>query len=1084
MAESRDREFLLGIFLMEAWDTAGALEDGLGLLTAEPAPTAEALGRLLVVSHRLKGSAALHGFPAVSELAAVTEQLLERASSAPAAERAETAKFVGEIVGLFKDIFDRISGRGAEDTERIAAFKARHPTVFASAGKPEAPEKPAGQGGLGDRATPLVTDPLGSPAAAPRPAASPPAAPRPVASPAAAARKASPPGQTGLGGRATPSVTDPLGSPPAAARKASAPGQTGLGGRATPSVTDPLGSPPAAPRPADSPPAAPRQASTAAYQLVQEVDRFFADSGEILTYFGPEATEHFEAMTQSLLALEAGGRNDEELNRLFRAVHTLKGAAYTVGCTPIGDVAHQIEDLLGAVRENRIPFAAAVTETVFAGVDALKMVLQSAGGSPPGLGEALERALDGLRALMSTAEMAPGEIVAETAEAAAAAGPAQPATMFPGGRLRPEFLARLEALPRPAPVLAQGPTGPSIRVSVDRLDALMNLVGELMIARSRLDRRLVQLDQIGELLLFSRSRMAQAVRDFESKHHFPQVPGTRGRAGDRGPDGGMRDVADLFAEMEFDRYDDFNILARSVAEMSADIAEVQAQHAGLIRAVRDDVAQVQRLTAALRKEVTRARMVPIGRLFPRFTRQVREAARAAGKDVALEVRGESAEVDNSIMEQIADPLLHLVQNAVSHGIEPEAERLARGKPAQGTISLRAYHQGAFLYVEVEDDGRGIDAELLRQEAVESGLLRAEEARALSIQEALNLIFVPGFSTASEVTRASGRGVGMDVVRTNVSRLNGEIEVDTEVGARTRFTLKLPLTVAIADALLARVGSEVFAFPLMAVSAMRHMAPTEIHAAGDRETVRVDDQVTDLIRLDRVLNLPHAEPGAHIPMVVMRGGGKPFAILVDELLGKEEIVIKSLGEFLEGVGPFAGATISGEGRVILLVDPTRLLEASRRQPAAAPEAAEARPLAARAPEAARSVMLVDDSISIRKYVGQMLEKAGFRVFTAVDGQDALQQLTDLSVGAIITDLEMPRVNGYALIEDLRRRPNTREVPIVVLTTRAGEKHVNVARRLGVRHYITKPVDEQTFIRLVESLTAGAPSETALSGARTT
>ncbi len=1061
MAEGRDREFLLGIFLMEAWDTAGALEDGLGLLTAEPAPTAEALGRLLVVSHRLKGSAALHGFPAVSELAAVTEQLLERASSAPAAERAETAKFVGEIVGLFKDIFDRISGRGAEDTERIAAFKSRHPAVFASAGKPVASEKPAGQGGLGDRATPLVIDPLASPAAAARPASdplgSPAAAPRPAALPPAAARKASVPGLTGLGGRATPSVSDPLGSPAAAPRQAS----------------DPLGSPAAAPRPV----------STTAYQLVQEVDRFFADSGEILTYFGPEATEHFEAMTQSLLALEAGGRNDEELNRLFRAVHTLKGAAYTVGCTPIGDVAHQIEDLLGAVRENRIPFTAAVTETVFAGVDALKMVLQGAGGSPPGLGEALERALDGLRALMSTAEMAPGEIVAEPAEAAAAAGPAQPATVFPGGLLRPEFLARLEALPRPAPVLAQGPTGPSIRVSVDRLDALMNLVGELMIARSRLDRRLVQLDQVGELLLFSRSRMAQAVRDFESKHHFPQVPGTRGRAGDRGPDGGMRDVADLFAEMEFDRYDDFNILARSVAEMSADIAEVQAQHAGLIRAVRDDVAQVQRLTAALRKEVTRARMVPIGRLFPRFTRQVREAARAAGKDVALEVRGESAEVDNSIMEQIADPLLHLVQNAVSHGIEPEAERLARGKPAQGTISLRAYHQGAFLYVEVEDDGRGIDAELLRQEAVESGLLRAEEARALSIQEALNLIFVPGFSTASEVTRASGRGVGMDVVRTNVSRLNGEIEVDTEVGARTRFTLKLPLTVAIADALLARVGGEVFAFPLMAVSAMRHMAPTEIHAAGDRETVRVDDQVMDLIRLDRVLSLPHAEPGAHIPVVMMRGGGKPFAILVDELLGKEEIVIKSLGEFLEGVGPFAGATISGEGRVILLVDPTRLLEASRRQPAAAPEAAEARPVAARAPEAARSVMLVDDSISIRKYVGQMLEKAGFRVFTAVDGQDALQQLTDLSVDAIITDLEMPRVNGYALIEDLRRRPNTREVPIVVLTTRAGEKHVNVARRLGVRHYITKPVDEQTFIRLVESLTAGAPSETALSGART-
>ncbi|HET8578767.1 MAG TPA: response regulator [Methylomirabilota bacterium] len=1005
MAEARDREFLLGIFLMEAWDTAGTLEEGLPLLSRAKAPTPEALAPLVLVCHRLKGSAALHGFPGVSELAAVTEQLLERASGARAAERAESERFLREAVGLFKELFDRISSQGTEDAERLADFKARHPRFF-------------------------VDESASAPTAS-----------------------------------ATAAAADRVGAPD---------GQDRAG-------IDPLASPAAAARPAGS-------VSGAAYRLVQEVDRFFADSSDILTYFGPEAAEHLEAMTHSLLALDAEGHSDEELNRLFRSVHTLKGAAYTVGCTPIGDVAHQIEDLLGAVREKRIPFTPAVTESVFGGVDALKAVLASVGGAPADLGDVLERALESLRALMATAEMAPGAIAVEPAAAAPAitATAARESAIFaslPPGMLRPEFLARLEALPRPAPVMVQGPVGPSIRVSLDRLDALMNLVGELMIARSRLDRRLVQLDRVGELLLFSRSRMAQAVRDFEGKHHYPQLRGARGRGGDGAPGGGMRDLADLFAELEFDRYDDFNILARSVAEMSADIAEVQQQHAGLLRTIRDDVAQIQRLTAALRKEVTRARMVPIGRLFPRFTRQVREAARAEGKAVTLEVRGESAEVDNSIMEQIADPLLHLVQNAVTHGIEPEPERLARGKPAQGTISLRAYQQGAFLHVEVEDDGRGIDAALLKQEAVERGLLGREEAQALSGADALNLIFVPGFSTASEVTRASGRGVGMDVVRTNVSRMNGEIEVDTEVGVRTRFTLKLPLTVAIADALMVRVGAEVLAVPLMAVSAMRNVAPQAGQAAGDRETVRVDGQVMELLRMGRVLGLLPSESSGQAPVVVLRGGGRPFAVQVDELLGKEEIVIKSLGEFLEGVGPFAGATISGEGRVILLVDPTRLLEASRQLPsAAAADTVELRPAASRAAETERAVMLVDDSISIRKYVGQMLEKAGFRVFTAVDGQDALQQLTELSVQAIITDLEMPRINGYALIEDLRRRPNTRDVPIIVLTTRAGEKHVNVARRLGVRHYVTKPVEEQTFIRLVESLMTAAPSEATLTGAR--
>jgi chemosensory pili system protein ChpA (sensor histidine kinase/response regulator) len=295
---------------------------------------------------------------------------------------------------------------------------------------------------------------------------------------------------------------------------------------------------------------------------------------------------------------------------------------------------------------------------------------------------------------------------------------------------------------------------------------------------------------------------------------------------------------------------------------------------------------------------------------------------------------------------------------------------------------------------------------------------------------------------------------------------------------TRFVLKLPLTVAIADALMVRCGTEIFALPLTAVSVMRPVAPSEIVSVGSRETVRLDDQVIDLVRLDRVLGVAASPPPRRLPVVVLRGGGRPFGLLVDELLGKEEIVIKTLGAFLEGAGPFSGATISGEGRVILLLDPTLLREsASLVAPAVADGAR-----AIEATEERPCIMLVDDSISIRKYVGQMLEKAGFRVFTAVDGQDALQQLTELSVQAIITDLEMPRVNGYALIEDLRRRPNTRDVPIVVLTTRAGEKHVNVARRLGVRHYITKPVDEQAFIRLVESLVTAAPSESALSGAR--
>ncbi|MGH7400760.1 MAG: chemotaxis protein CheA, partial [Candidatus Rokuibacteriota bacterium] len=807
MTDRRERELLLGIFLMEAWDTAGALEEGLGLLTAADAPTEEALAPLVVFAHRLKGSAALHGFPGVSDLAASAERLLERAPAAPSDERARAASFLDGLVGLLKDVFDGVSAVGVEDAARIGEFTARYPGFFSVA------------------------------------AASPPPAPAPL--------------------------------------------------------PDPPGPPPVSP-------------------VTASLRRFFVEGGEVLEYFVPEATEHLEAMTTALLALEGGARDEETLATVFRAAHTLKGAAYTVGCAPLGDATHHIEDLLGAIREREFPITPAVTEALFVGAAAIKRVLQSGGAVSDETAQDLERAVAGLRALLATESVPP--VRPEPLEipgAAEAPVLAPPVPMELPGFVRPEFLARLEALPRPALRSAGAPTGPSIRVPVERLDTLMNLVGELMIVRSRLDRRLAQLDQVSELLLASGTRLGEVGRDFEFRPHARR-PGP-----ERDDTEELRDISELFAELEFDRYDDISILARSVTEMSADVAEVQSQHVTLLRSIREDSVQLQRLTTALRKEVARARMVPIGRLFTRVAQQVRETARATGKVVTLTVAGESAEVDNGVIEQIADPLLHLIQNAVGHGIEPAGERESRGKTAQGHVTLSASQEGGFIAVQVEDDGRGIDTDLLRRLAVERGLLPAAEAAALPDLEALNLIFVPGFSTAPEVTQTSGRGVGLDVVRTNVSRLNGEIHVETDPGHMTRFVLKLPLTVAIADALMVRCGPETLAFPLSAVSVMRSVAPHEILTVGGRETTRLDDQVIDLIRLDHVLGLTAAPRITRLPVVVMRGGGRPFGVVVDELLGKEEIVIKSLGPLLDGTGPFSGATISGEGRVILLLDPTLL-----------------------------------------------------------------------------------------------------------------------------------------------------------------
>ena len=1052
-----DADFLLSIFLMEAWETVSALEDGLPQLEiAREATLAPTLQPLLVVTHRLKGAASLQGFTPLGEVAGLMEETLETIPAGSADERERAIDKVTGLLGHVKRALDAIAAGTPEALDEMATVLAEHRTPALPATTPTAP--------------PALD----------------------VAAPA------------------LDSWVEPMTAGPDREPLAGATSERSLPeARPTLNEEDDRSSPLAAP-----PTLAPATATPA--PTAEGID---AETAELLGYFAVEAAEHLEAMTRSLLTLERNLTDQDELTTLFRSVHTLKGAAYTVSLRAVGDLAHDVEDMLVAVREGGLPMTAPVVDAGFAAVDAIKLMLAPGGEESSELRAGVQRVYEGIRAAMAAAPSTPsGE--ERPAAADRDVTPAAQSSVDPHPLPVPErrvpSLSERETSPRPidyvpegtpraVPVLESGVAAISveadagadmpaprfevgarrapakagaeatgsgaagahatIRVNIDRLDGLMNLVGELVIARSRLDRRVLQLDRLGELLLFSRSRMAHAVRDFEAKHEYSQIPAA--------PTANGEDSLRHFAELEFDRYDDFNILARGMSEISADISEAQAQLAALIRTITEDSSQIQRLTGDLRSQVTRARMVPVGRLFGRFARPVREAARAEGKTVELEVSGESAEIDNTIMEHLADPLLHIVRNAVAHGIEPESERRAVGKPARGTVYLNAYQQGGFVHIEVEDDGRGMEVEKLRARAIGLGFLRPDAQ--LSRREALDLIFLPGFSTARETTQTAGRGVGMDVVRANVARLNGEIDVETEVGVGTRFTIRVPLTVVISDALLVRVGSETVAVPLNSVKLIFEVEPEAMRSVGRAELVRVEDELLDLLRLDVLLGLPASEHKGAIPMLSLRAGGRAFALSVDELVGKEEIVIKSLGGFLEGVGPFAGATISGDGRVILLLDPLRLLESGDISLAPRGREVEEMPMAAPVSAGsarARRIMLVDDSISVRKFVGRMLEKAGFTVITANDGADALQRLTDVTVDLIITDLEMPHVNGYELIEDLRRRPTTRDVPVMILTTRAGEKHVNHARRLGVRHYVSKPVDEGRFVPLIESIMAEA------------
>jgi chemosensory pili system protein ChpA (sensor histidine kinase/response regulator) len=676
----------------------------------------------------------------------------------------------------------------------------------------------------------------------------------------------------------------------------------------------------------------------------------------------------------------------------------------------------------------------------------------------------------------------------------------------------------------------------SVRVALERLDRMMNAVGELVINRTRMLGRLAELENLAEVLNFSKGRMSEKVLEFQDKYEFSRIGSPMASAGwgsapmegvyassslgssfgipfgsplggygsgrggyssggygsggygggyGSGHEGGHEGGHGDFSELEMDRYDDFGILSRSLTEISADITEVLTQLDSFVRRVDGDIDEFTKLAHRLQDEITQARMVPIGNLFTRIARTVRDAAKASGKPVELSLSGAETELDNNIIQQIADPLLHLVRNAVAHGIEHATERYEAGKSDQGNISVRAYHRGNHIYVEVEDDGRGVDFEKVKAAAVERGFVSAEQALQMERRELLDLLFRPGFSTSPRRTELAGRGVGLDVVQANLANLNGEIEIETDKGYGTRFTLKVPLTLIISQALFVQCGEQTFAFPLGFVEEIRRIRPSEIEEVAGKLITRVRDVVTEVVRLDDALLLPKLEPmNGFLRLVLANVGGRQVGVVVEEVLRKDEIVIKSLGEYLRHVKLFPGATIAPDGSLILLVDLNRLIlgESPERRPlttalnaarlflpgAVAVAHGEIPAAAMDRVEREKLVVLADDSISVRKFVGRMLEKAGYRVKLACDGLEALEIATSNDCDLVITDLEMPRTNGYELMMHLRQTASTSKVPVMVVTSRAGAKHRERALKEGAKAFMVKPVQEESFVAQVEAL----------------
>ena len=1032
------------IFLQEASERLQFLREYSGILQ-DGYPRQEDVERLHIAAHTLAGTSASYGFPLFAEISGKLAHIFQYALNATIAADAAgpLVEFISEAVALLESDLIMISTNAVESEEDIGVFKQRYPFAFQTSAVPQPEER-------------LQSASTGN-------------------APATAAEKPD-------------SVLE---------------------------ASSPVVEVPYQPLPADG-----------------EVP------AEVLEFFVPEAEEHLQIVTHCLLSLETNP-SSEQIHRLLRAVHTIKGSAAQVGLHRISHVAHRAEDLIGRLREGELRPSAEIIDICLDAVDTLKKFLYHQWTDEA----AMQSSVQGLFSRIS--RLVPPEKEDELAVPAvdlakevAAPLAAQQIEAVPAGYLQeihlsedepasaePAAIAHREppaAVPALAPMAtaeirkpegiekfadedlmrkepASMPQSKSVRIGLERLDRMMNAVGELVINRTRMLGRVAELERLADVLNFSKARMQDKVSEFQEKHEFSRIhsaPTPRPaddfplRSGYSSYSHSFDHSLAEFSELEMDRYDDFNILSRSLTEISADITEVLTQLDGFVRRVDGDIDEFTKLAHRLQDEITQARMVPIGNLYTRLSRTVRDAAKAVNKKVELTLAGAETELDNNIIQQISDPLIHLVRNAVAHGLERDEERYEQGKSDSGNVAVRAYHRGNHIYIEVEDDGRGIDYEKVRKTAVDHGLLSAESAAELGERDLLDLLFHPGFSTAPRKTELSGRGVGLDVVKSNLALLNGEIEVETQKGLGSRFTLKVPLTLIISQALFVRCGSSMFALPLSFVEEIRRLRSADIEEVGGKLLTKVRDVVTEIVRLDSVLGLEPIQPiNGYFRMVIANVAGRQVGIVVEDVVRKDEIVIKSLGEFLRNLKMFPGATIAPDGSLILLIDVNRLV---------AGEAIEHRPLmtsanAARifAPGAAavahgaipqeaidfvpeeKLVVLVDDSISVRKFVGRMLEKAGYRVKLAADGLEALEIVTQTRCDLVVTDLEMPRTNGYELLSHLRQDAQTRSIPVMVVTSRAGAKHRDRAMKEGAMAFLTKPVQEDQFIAAVSKL-IGSPS----------
>ncbi|RRU88756.1 response regulator [Stenotrophomonas maltophilia] len=767
---------------------------------------------------------------------------------------------------------------------------------------------------------------------------------------------------------------------------------------------------------------------------------------ELVDIFVDEGKDLLDHCDGLISELRDAPQDREVLAGLQRDLHTLKGGARMAGINAIGDLGHSIESLLEAVAAGRTEIERRDVQLLERGFDRLHQLLTRTGDH-----RVVEPAQDLVDAF---------EVRTTTDIAAAAAANVASVAETDSAPVASPAPALLDA-PLSAPLPAEGvvdedplarPQQEQVRVRADLLDRLVNHAGEVAIYRSRLEQQLGAFrGAMGELER-TNARLRDQLRrlDLETE---AQIVARYQRE---------QDQADQkFDPLELDRFSTLQQLSRALNESAADLGGLQGVLDDLSRQYDSLLQQQSRVSSELQDGLMRARMVPFDGLVPRLRRVVRQSGMDTGKQVHLTLEGTHGELDRNVLDRMVAPLEHMLRNSVAHGLEAPEQRRAAGKPEEGEIAIRLHREGSEIVLEVADDGAGLDREAIRRRAIDRGLLAADAQP--NEQELDNLIFASGFTTADQVSQLAGRGVGMDVVRNEVRQLGGSVDIQSVRGQGVRFTLRLPQTLAVTQAVFVQIGETTFAVPVASVSGIGRLSRERFEAADS--SYRYSGEDYPLYDLGSLVGQAPARADGQdqVPLLLVRAGDLRAAVAIDQVLGNREIVVKPVGLQIASVPGIYGATITGDGRVVVILDVAPLVRRFLANPTL--------PVLANAPRQERQVplvMVVDDSLTMRKVTGRILERHNFEVSVARDGVEALERLEERVPDLMLLDIEMPRMDGYELATAMRADPRYKDVPIVMITSRSGDKHRQRAFEIGVQRYLGKPYQELDLMRNVYDL----------------